>query len=161
MNYILNLIRVIDLHDPSLYSHQVFASGKVLYAGQGIGLVIAESYDVASQASKMVKVEYANVQKPILTIKDALDNGNVQPDYNLITGKREPVIVGDVEGMKSSYWTLRSIIFICYYIVIYISISILLFEFTYLWMFFGFGLFLLLGVIGKDGTSSCLPPSCS
>lgn len=84
-------------------AEEVFASGKVLYAGQGIGLVIAESYDVASQASKMVKVEYANVQKPILTIKDALDNGNVQPDYNLITGKREPVIVGDVEaGFKAA-----------------------------------------------------------
>ncbi|XP_063615205.1 uncharacterized protein LOC134788260 [Penaeus indicus] len=84
-------------------AEQVFASGKVIYAGQGIGLVIAETHEIASQASEMVRVEYANAQKPILTIKDALDSGNVQPDYNLLTGKREPVVVGDVEaGFRAS-----------------------------------------------------------
>ncbi|XP_042871768.1 indole-3-acetaldehyde oxidase-like [Penaeus japonicus] len=84
-------------------AEEVFASGKVLYAGQGIGLVIAESYEVAHQASELVKVEYENAQKPVLTIKEALDNGNVQPDYNLITGKREPLITGDIEaGFKEA-----------------------------------------------------------
>lgn len=50
----------------------LFAENLVEYYGQPIGLVVAKSQDDARSATKLVKVTYSNVKKPILTIEDAL-----------------------------------------------------------------------------------------
>ncbi|CAG0880344.1 unnamed protein product [Cyprideis torosa] len=57
---------------------EVLCSKNVLFAGQPVALVLAKSRDLAIKAAKLVKVKYSNVQKPILSIRDALDaNGRL------------------------------------------------------------------------------------
>lgn len=51
---------------------QVFIASKVEYAGQAVGLIVAKKQNVARKAAKMVKITYKNLQKPILTIKEAV-----------------------------------------------------------------------------------------
>ncbi|XP_059083877.1 uncharacterized protein LOC131881124 isoform X2 [Tigriopus californicus] len=50
----------------------IFASSKVSYAGQAIGLIVATSLEAARAAAKKVVITYQNQQKPILTIKEAI-----------------------------------------------------------------------------------------
>ena len=44
------------------------------YAGQSLGLIVAETQMQAIQAAKLVQVKYKDCQKPILTIKEALQH---------------------------------------------------------------------------------------
>uniref|UniRef100_T1JEH9 FAD-binding PCMH-type domain-containing protein n=1 Tax=Strigamia maritima TaxID=126957 RepID=T1JEH9_STRMM len=53
-------------------SEELFCSGKVLYAGQSLGLIVAERDDLAKEASCKVKVQYKSLGPPVLTIKEAL-----------------------------------------------------------------------------------------
>lgn len=50
----------------------VFASNKVQYHGQAIGLIVATTKDIAIAAAGMVLVKYSEVMEPILTIEDAI-----------------------------------------------------------------------------------------
>ena len=60
---------------------QLFVTDKIQYCGQAIGLVVADSTEIARQAAALVIVEYEDVQRPILTIKEALASGQeVKPD---------------------------------------------------------------------------------
>ena len=60
---------------------QLFVTDKIQYCGQSIGLVVADSTEIARRAAALVKVEYENVERPILTIKEALNDGQtVKPD---------------------------------------------------------------------------------
>ncbi len=49
---------------PSNYE-TLFAFDQIDYSGQPIGLVIAETYDQAYNASKSVVITYKEIQKPI------------------------------------------------------------------------------------------------
>uniref|UniRef100_T1JJD0 FAD-binding PCMH-type domain-containing protein n=1 Tax=Strigamia maritima TaxID=126957 RepID=T1JJD0_STRMM len=53
-------------------SEELFCSGNVLYAGQSLGLIVAERDDLAKEASRRVKVDYKSLGPPVLTIKEAL-----------------------------------------------------------------------------------------
>lgn len=57
----------------------VFSDGEISYAGQAIGLVVAQSYGQALAASRAVNVSYMNVEKPILTIADAIEAKSFHP----------------------------------------------------------------------------------
>ncbi|XP_046441655.1 indole-3-acetaldehyde oxidase-like isoform X1 [Daphnia pulex] len=83
-------------------NEEVFCSGKVLYAGQSLGLVVARNQKQAIEAAKLVRVTYRNHQKPVLTIKDALkDSTRIQK--HSVSGSRRVVNVGDVEdGLSQS-----------------------------------------------------------
>lgn len=52
---------------------QVFAQDKLRYAGEPIGVIVAETRDAAFRAKALVKVEYEAVEKPILDISTALE----------------------------------------------------------------------------------------
>jgi xanthine dehydrogenase/oxidase len=59
--------------DSTTYSAEVlFAEKFVEYAGQPVGLVVAETHEQAKRAAGLVRVTYCNVKKPILTIKEAI-----------------------------------------------------------------------------------------
>ncbi|CAG7828319.1 unnamed protein product [Allacma fusca] len=45
---------------------EIFCSGKIMYAGQSIGLVLGETRAIAFEAAKLVQVKYRNVEKPTL-----------------------------------------------------------------------------------------------
>ena len=57
------------------FSEEIFTTGKVHFAGQGVGLILARSFEEAHEAAKAVAISYKNVKKPILTIKEALEAG--------------------------------------------------------------------------------------
>ena len=49
----------------------IFASDAIGFAGQALGLVVADSYEHATEAAKKVVVTYKEVRKPKLTIQDS------------------------------------------------------------------------------------------
>ncbi|KAG6552063.1 hypothetical protein Mapa_006369 [Marchantia paleacea] len=51
---------------------EVFASTRVKYYGQALGLIVATSKEIADAASKLVDVTYTDQNPPILTIEDAI-----------------------------------------------------------------------------------------
>ncbi|XP_043217578.1 indole-3-acetaldehyde oxidase-like isoform X1 [Amphibalanus amphitrite] len=59
---------------------ELFVSDKVKYCGQPIG-VVADSPEIARRAAALVTVQYEDVQRPILTIKEAIADGQeIKPD---------------------------------------------------------------------------------
>ena len=52
---------------------EIFSSGDIHYAGQAIGLILAHNSLIAHQAASLVRVEYKNLQKPIIGIHAALN----------------------------------------------------------------------------------------
>lgn len=89
------------------YPDPIFVEGRVKYAGQPIGLMVAKDRDTAYRAAKLVIVEYEDVKKPILTIKEALKAGRHHMAMNIFLGKSEPFTFGDAEeAMKTAKHTL-------------------------------------------------------
>ena len=73
---------------------QIFVSDKVKAAGSAVGLIIAESREIAAKAVKKVKVTYDNIRKPILTIADALKKAEEE-------GKLEECFIPEKGGADS------------------------------------------------------------
>jgi xanthine dehydrogenase molybdopterin-binding subunit B len=57
---------------------QMFCSGDIKYAGQPYGLVVANSQHLAHQAALRVKVEYSNVRKPLIDLREVIASGDVK-----------------------------------------------------------------------------------
>lgn len=55
---------------------QLFCSGNIKYAGQPFGLVLADTQNLAHQAALKVKVEYSNVQKPHVDMREVIASGD-------------------------------------------------------------------------------------
>uniref|UniRef100_A0A914ZT67 Xanthine dehydrogenase n=1 Tax=Parascaris univalens TaxID=6257 RepID=A0A914ZT67_PARUN len=53
----------------------IFANGTVEAVGQPIGAIVAVDVETARRAAKLVKVDYKRL-KPIVTIRDAIENGS-------------------------------------------------------------------------------------
>ena len=79
-------------------AEQVFCSGKVLYAGQAIGLVVAETHALAIQAAKLVQIKYKDTLPPVLTIKDALQSPERVRPHNVF-GPPNVFDVGNTAGV--------------------------------------------------------------
>ncbi|KAB7507051.1 hypothetical protein Anas_02028, partial [Armadillidium nasatum] len=81
----------------------VFADTDIKFYGEAIGLVVAETRTIAKEASKLVRVTYENVLKPVLTIKEAM---KVEDRYHKTAGYFGPmnfVASGDIEaGFENS-----------------------------------------------------------
>ena len=79
-------------------SEEIFSSGKIHYAGQPIGLILADTPELAHKAVKMVKVTYKNKQKICVELKDAMKDQNrivtEFPDFFGFSPK--PVEIGNV-----------------------------------------------------------------
>jgi xanthine dehydrogenase/oxidase len=80
----------------------LFCEGDVLYAGQAVGLVIAETLQQALDASKSVKIFYKNKKKPILTIYDAIEAKSFHPKPcdDFIYGNAEQAITNASHSIK-------------------------------------------------------------
>eukprot|EP00252_Welwitschia_mirabilis_P010739 TRINITY_DN2419_c0_g1_i7.p1 TRINITY_DN2419_c0_g1~~TRINITY_DN2419_c0_g1_i7.p1 ORF type:complete len:1017 (-),score=216.35 TRINITY_DN2419_c0_g1_i7:1040-4090(-) len=57
------------------YEH-LFASSRVDYYGQALGLIVAKTKDIADTAAKSVKITYSDVVQPVLTIEDAIKHNS-------------------------------------------------------------------------------------
>lgn len=51
---------------------EIFCSGNIKHHSQPLGMIVAETQQVAMKAAKLVKVEYESVQQPVLHIRDAI-----------------------------------------------------------------------------------------
>ncbi|KAK3789287.1 hypothetical protein RRG08_001677 [Elysia crispata] len=57
---------------PSPLAPRLFASKEVLYNGEPLGMILAETPALAKEAIQKVKVTYSEIRSPILTIEDSL-----------------------------------------------------------------------------------------
>nr|CAD7570667.1 unnamed protein product [Timema californicum] len=64
---------------------EIFCSGKVLFAGQAVGLIVAETQQVANMAAQKVKIEYTNVKKPVILLREAAKS----KDPNIVQLEKE------------------------------------------------------------------------
>ncbi|KAG7171465.1 Indole-3-acetaldehyde oxidase-like [Homarus americanus] len=81
----------------------VFVGKRVSYNGQAIGLIVADTRDIALRAAKLVQVEYEDIKKPVLTIEEALKAEREEMVMNTLTGKKEPYTFGNPEdALKAS-----------------------------------------------------------
>ncbi|XP_012058303.1 PREDICTED: xanthine dehydrogenase-like [Atta cephalotes] len=55
----------------------LFAEKDILYAGQPVGVIVAETHNVANEAAKLIEITYSERMKnPVISIEDALDVGD-------------------------------------------------------------------------------------
>ncbi|XP_073981573.1 uncharacterized protein isoform X2 [Rhodnius prolixus] len=57
---------------------ELFCSGKVMYAGQPVGILVAITQELAISAADDVVIKYTTAEKPLMTIKQVLDSGQKQ-----------------------------------------------------------------------------------
>ncbi|XP_055688260.1 uncharacterized protein LOC129792886 [Lutzomyia longipalpis] len=57
---------------------EVFCNGRVLYHSQPVGIIVAETLDLAKKAAKIVKITYtlSTQKRPLLSVKDVVESGN-------------------------------------------------------------------------------------
>ena len=65
---------------PPMQPEKLLCDDQVDYAGQAIGVVIAETFEQAVNAAKSVKITYKEAKKPILTIDDAIEQSSFFPN---------------------------------------------------------------------------------
>lgn len=67
----------------------LFAEEDVLYAGQPVGVIAAETHDLANEAAKLVEIKYSESlkRKPVITIEDALAT---KDDSRVVLGANIP-----------------------------------------------------------------------
>ena len=69
---------------------ELFCSGKVQYAGQPVGFIVADTAELARAAAAKVRITYKNHKQPVVDIKEAMkDNKNrVIPSVKHSVGKK-------------------------------------------------------------------------
>ncbi|KAK3730646.1 hypothetical protein RRG08_060314 [Elysia crispata] len=70
---------------------ELLSSGPINYAGQPIGIIVADNKETANAAAAKVKVTYKNVKKPIVTIEDAIKQKSFHPN------PPQPWAIGDAK----------------------------------------------------------------
>ncbi|KAL8614120.1 hypothetical protein ACOMHN_026337 [Nucella lapillus] len=80
---------------PSSYGtkEEILCSGKIQYAGQPIGLIVAVDPTTAETAAAKVKVNYRNVKVPLLDMRTAIQQKSFFPD-----AVPKPLVKGDPDG---------------------------------------------------------------
>jgi len=71
----------------------LFAEKDVLYAGQPVGVIVAETHNLANEATKLVEIRYSESlkTKPVISIEDALatqDNTRIMQSVNTPAKKK-------------------------------------------------------------------------
>lgn len=76
-----------------LGSEEIFSTGKIEFAGQPIGMILAESQVLADKAAEKVVVKYKDIKKPILTLQESIDANATLPF--MMGGEKK---IGDPDG---------------------------------------------------------------
>ncbi|XP_047533997.1 xanthine dehydrogenase/oxidase-like isoform X1 [Vanessa atalanta] len=63
----------------SITNEEILCDGEVFYYNQPLGIIVAESYDIANRARLLVKVKYSNVRQPKIDIR------NIKNDPSQVT----------------------------------------------------------------------------
>ncbi|XP_028399776.1 xanthine dehydrogenase/oxidase-like isoform X2 [Dendronephthya gigantea] len=75
---------------------KVFCESEVGYAGEGVGMIIAESQSLADEAAEKVKITYSDCKPPIVTEEDAIKAKSFFSDQILSK------VYGDPDGAMAS-----------------------------------------------------------
>ena len=62
--------------DGNQVTEPLFAINRSEYAGQAVGLILADTFEHAREAAKAVVISYSNQQPPVLYVRDAIDARN-------------------------------------------------------------------------------------
>ncbi|GFO29431.1 indole-3-acetaldehyde oxidase-like [Plakobranchus ocellatus] len=71
---------------------ELLSSGPINYAGQPIGIIVADNRETATAAAEKVKITYKDVKTPIVTIQDAIKKQSFHPD------PPKPLVIGDAKA---------------------------------------------------------------
>jgi xanthine dehydrogenase molybdopterin-binding subunit B len=87
------------------YQEKVFCDDNVDYAGQSIGLVVAETLQQAAEAAKAVKITYKEAKPPILNVFDAIVFRSFfdQPVKDFVFGDAENAIKNSVNVIQNDF----------------------------------------------------------
>ncbi|CAG5124756.1 unnamed protein product, partial [Candidula unifasciata] len=78
---------------PTIGAEEVFVSKNVEYAGQSIGLILAETQALAELAARKVKITYGSMQEPIIYVEDGVAKGSFfEQKFNKIMGQSEDAL---------------------------------------------------------------------
>ncbi|ELT96233.1 hypothetical protein CAPTEDRAFT_161264 [Capitella teleta] len=81
---------------------EIFCSNEVLYAGQCLGLILADSQVTADLAAQRVKVTYTNEETPITDIKEAINLKSFFPKPS------EDVLKGQISCRAQSHFHMET-----------------------------------------------------
>jgi len=105
---------------PVIHDEETLASQHVVHMGQAMFIIAAETERAALEAKKLIKVEFQEL-KPILTIEDAIKNGELlAPTRKIERGNiseafqnAENIIEGEFENGAQEHWYLETQIALC------------------------------------------------
>lgn len=101
---------------------ELFCSGRVLYGGQPVGIIVAKTEDQAESAARKVVITYKTGDQLALTVKDLLHQGKtsristyktIQPSGTVEVGKRYHKITGEIELRPQFHFSLEPQTCVC------------------------------------------------
>ncbi|KAL4225427.1 hypothetical protein ACF0H5_016117 [Mactra antiquata] len=107
-----------DVSLPTLFTgpsekEELFCSGKVMFCGQSLALVVAESQEATEKAAKLVTCTYNSIQTPLVSIDAAISAGSfakkVMPD--IVTGDPDQAINSAPHNINGSFHTPEQVHF--------------------------------------------------
>ena len=88
---------------PSIGGDPVFAEDEILFHGQVVFAVVAETRDAARRAARLAKIE-VDAAKPAVTADDALDrNTDVLPPYEFLKGDPDAAIAAAPLSLSETF----------------------------------------------------------
>jgi xanthine dehydrogenase large subunit len=88
---------------PTAGDEPAFAEREILYHGQPLFAVVAETRDAARRAARLAKVEIAAAE-PLVTVEDAIRaDSMVQPDYAFLRGDPDAAIAAAPHALEGSF----------------------------------------------------------
>ncbi|CAH1401638.1 unnamed protein product [Nezara viridula] len=90
-----------------LENERVFVDGRAKYAGEAVGVIIAESHTLAIKAAKLVKIEYTDQGKILIDMREIIDGGLQEriKEYAKLTPKDQGK---DVKHTIKGTWDLKT-----------------------------------------------------
>nr|CAD7403779.1 unnamed protein product [Timema cristinae] len=100
---------------PSVYTtepEELLCSGKVLYEGQPLGIIVAVTRKLANKAANNVRIQYSNVEKPEIQLRDIVrTKDGTRGDLGQANGadidKGATVPIGVTHVVKGSFCSSR------------------------------------------------------
>ncbi|CAG4933298.1 unnamed protein product [Parnassius apollo] len=87
-----------------LANEEIFCSGEVKYYNQPIGVIVAETQQIADRAAKLVVASYSNIRRPILDVKEAKNDPARTSLYSSkVATKRGSDVVKVINGSMAIY----------------------------------------------------------
>lgn len=76
-----------------MHDEILFAKDDILYAGQPVGVIAAETHNLANEAAKLVEIKYSEPlkRKPVITVEEALatkDDSRIMQGVNIPAKKK-------------------------------------------------------------------------